>query len=95
MADKLTTSNISQSSYVELITIEEKLEYAVIYSDVNVNESVNALAYNPNHRVLPPVAQTAPQFVTVESSLPRTLSAYKVDRSVKKSNIVNLLDFKK
>ena len=95
MADKLTTSNISQSSYVELITIEEKLEYAVIYSNVDVNESVNALAFNPNHRILPPIAQTPPNFVTVESSLPRTLSAYKVDRSVKKSNIVNLLDFKK
>ena len=95
MADKLTTSNISQSSYVELITVEEKLEYAVIYSNVDVNESVNALAFNPNHRILPPIAQTPPNFVTVESSLPRTLSAYKVDRSVKKSNIVNLLDFKK
>jgi len=95
MVDKLTTSNISQSSYVELITIEEKLEYAVIYSKVNVNESVNALAFNRNYRILPPIAQTAPIFIPVESSLPRTLSAYKVDRSVKISNAINLLDFKK
>lgn len=54
---------VSQTNYVELITVASELDVAILGSSPTVANVANNLAFKKKYRKLPPAAATTPQFM--------------------------------
>lgn len=66
----LNSPTLNQTNYIEVISVSEKEELAIITKKSNVSDSLNQLAYKSGNRNLPSDPSVPNEIIHVEGSLP-------------------------